>query len=424
MRHRRKYAGFVALLLLSNCIGMTACGSTVAETGHGTLSVAGMESTPVINYTMPAYTPNVLVDREGYATAAGKQAVIKSREPVEHFRLVRQDDNTVVYEGTVKQEEYNEEQGLYIGTADFTEYEQEGEFYLECDSVGQSLRFTLREDHYQELLKTLCGTVRERCQERSIDENEIMTLLEVCEWYPQVLPDENENEIPDLLEDVADWLEKTANDTVNPEPETMCYVAVMAKFGYLYQKNDVQYATQCLRHASAVYTKILATSGRDAEKFMALTELYRAAGLATYRNQILEYKDFFEDNTSYLEETEYLYGSMTYLATRQPVDVELCTAFMESIRDKGEELAKRSHNMIAAVTSVNNGTEDLLKKAEELSCANYVLYSYQYTELLEDFLHYLMGRNRDSVCFYPEEGSAADYLLLIAQQVSLADKQE
>ena len=51
-----------------------------------------------------------------------------------------------------------------------------------------------------------------------------------------------------------------------------------------------------------------------------------------------------------------------------------------------------------------------------------MLYSYQYTEILEDFLHYLMGRNRDSVSYYPEEGDAADYLLLIAQQVSLADR--
>ena len=223
-------------------------------------------------------------------------------------------------------------------------------------------------------------------------------------------------------EEYAGNVREREKDTEKPEPENMCYVAVMAKFSYLYQKYDVQYATQCLQHASSVYTKLMSTSGRDAEKFMALTELYRAAGLYTYRNQILEYKDFFEDNTSYLEETAYLYGSMTYLATRQPVDVNLCTVFMESIRNRGEELAKRSHNMIDAVMNVNNGTEDLLKRAEELSCANYVLYSYQYTEILEDFLHYLMGRNRDSVSYYPEEGDAADYLLLIAQQVSLADR--
>ena len=199
-------------------------------------------------------------------------------------------------------------------------------------------------------------------------------------------------------------------------------VAVLAKFSYLYQNYDVQYATQCLQHASAIYTKLAAASGRDAEKFMALTELYRAAGLPSYRSQILEYKEFFEDNTCYLEETAYLYGSMTYLATRQSVDIDLCTAFMEGIRDQGEELAKRSGKMIDAVTSVNNGTEDLLKRAEELACANYILYSYQYTEILEDFLHYLMGRNRDSVCYYPEEGKTSDYLLLIAQQVSLTGK--
>ena len=305
---------------------------------------------------------------------------------------------------------------------DFSEYTSEGSFYLECDRVGQSLSFSIKERYYEELFKALCERVHESCRERSITEDEILTLLEACEWYSEVFTDDNRNEIPDMLEYIADWLEKTVNETEDKEPDTMTYVAVLAKFSYLYQKYDVQYATQCLQHASSVYTKLMSTSGRDAEKFMALTELYRAAGLYTYRNQILEYKDFFEDNTSYLEETAYLYGSMTYLATRQPVDVDLCTVFMESIRNRGEELAKRSHNMIDAVMNVNNGTEDLLKRAEELSCANYVLYSYQYTEILEDFLHYLMGRNRDSVSYYPEEGDAADYLLLIAQQVSLADR--
>lgn len=422
LRYSRKSAGILSLLLLFNSIAMMACGRTTVETGHVSISMTGMESTPVINYTLPVMTPNVLVDQQGYAADGEKQAVVKGREPVETFRLVNRETGETVYENMIKQTGYNEELALYIGTADFTDYTGEGEFYLECDNVGRSLTFSLKEDHYQELLTVLGEDIRDRCQERNITEDEIITLLEACEWYPQVFEDDNGNEIPDLLEYIANWLEKTANSSDEQEPENMCYVAVLAKFSYLYQKYDVQYATQCLQHASAVYTKLAATSGRDAEKFMALTELYRAAGLYTYRNQILEYKDFFEDNTSYLEETAYLYGSMTYLATRQPVDVELCTVFMESIRDCGEELAKRSHNMIDAVASVNNGTKDLLERAEELSCANYVLYSYQYTEILEDFLHYLMGRNRDSVSYYPEEGDAADYLLLIAQQISLADK--
>ena len=76
-------------------------------------------------------------------------------------------------------------------------------------------------------------------------------------------------------------------------------------------------------------------------------------------------------------------------------------------------------NYMRALAHIRKGEP---KRAEELACANYILYSYQYTEILEDFLHYLMGRNRDSVCYYPEEGKTSDYLLLIAQQVSLTGK--
>lgn len=422
LKYNRKYAAIFSLLFIVNIIGNTACGNAPAEMGHVSIADMGMENTPVINYTIPTMTPNILVDQQGYAANGDKQAVVKSREPVEDFRLINKGTGEIVYDGRVKQPEYNEDLQLYIGTADFTEYAGEGSFYLECDRVGQSLSFSIQERHYEELLETMCEKVHDSCRDCSITEDEILTLLVACEWYPEVFTDDNGNEIPDMLEYIADWLEKTVNETADKEPDTMTYVAVLAKFSYLYQKYDVQYATQCLQHASAIYTKLAAASGRDAEKFMALAELYRAAGLPSYRSQILEYKEFFEDNTSYLEETAYLYGSMTYLATRQSVDIDLCTAFMEGIRDQGEELAKRSGKMINAVTSVNNGTEDLLKRAEELACANYILYSYQYTEILEDFLHYLMGRNRDSVCYYPEEGKLSVYLLLIAQQVSLTGK--
>ena len=426
MRYSRKSAGILSLLLLFNSIGMTACGRTTVEAGHVSYSsissITGMESTPVINYTLPVQTPNVLVDQQGYAADGEKLAVVKSREPVKNFRLIDKETGETVYHGKVETSGYNEDLQLYISRVNFTEFTQNGTFYLECDRVGQSFVFTVQKDHYEELLRSLCEKVHADCENRTITEEEIMTILAACEWYPETFVDDNANEIPDLLEDIAQWLEKTTNDTVQQEPENMTYVAALAKFSYLYQKYDVQYATQCLQHASAIYTKLAAASGRDAQKFMALTELYRAAGLYSYRTQILEYKDFFEDNTSYLEESAYLYGAMTYLATRQSVDVDLCTVFMKDIRNRGEELAKRSDKMIDAVTSVNNGTEDLLKRAEELSCANYILYSYQYTEILEDFLHYLMGRNKDSVCYYPEEGDTADYLLLIAQQVSLVEK--
>ena len=52
MRYSRKSAGILSLLLLFNSIGMNACGQATAETGHVSISMTGMENTPVINYTM------------------------------------------------------------------------------------------------------------------------------------------------------------------------------------------------------------------------------------------------------------------------------------------------------------------------------------------------------------------------------------
>ena len=103
MRYSKKSAGILSLLLLFNSIGMTACGQATAETGHVSISMTGMENTPVINYTVPTLTPNVLVDQQGYAAVGEKQAVVKGRQSVETFRLVDRETGETVYEGTVKQ---------------------------------------------------------------------------------------------------------------------------------------------------------------------------------------------------------------------------------------------------------------------------------------------------------------------------------
>lgn len=41
------------------------------------------------------------------------------------------------------------------------------------------------------------------------------------------------------------------------------------------------------------------------------------------------------------------------------------------------------------VMAVNNGAEGLLKHAEEVSCANYDLNIYEYTNVIEEFQYYL-----------------------------------
>jgi len=163
-----------------------------------------------------------------------------------------------------------------------------------------------------------------------------------------------------------------------------------------------------------VFGQVQNTLSKDADTFFALTELYRATGLATYRNQMADDVSFLENNTSYLEEQEYLYGVMTYLVTRQSVNMDLCSDFMGTLMDKAEEISGRYEEMLRPVNAKNNGSADLLKNAMIVSCANFCMNNYQYTNICEEFLHYLMGRNRESVNFYASDEERVRYLLLLA----------
>lgn len=378
------------------------------------LAVEGMESTPVVDYSVPHALPNILVDARGYMAECEKRAAVKGHELPETFRLIDAETREEVFSGQLEKITYNEELGLYTGIACFDEYITEGTYYLECDMVGQSYRFGIKDSMYAELFREIYDIRMEDCDDRSLTISDAMALLVAYEWYSEVFPDDNGDQIPDVLESLQSWI--SFMEESEPEAgDAALYAAFLAKFSYNYQKFDQAYATDCLRRASTVYGQLQTALNRDADVFFALAELYRATGLHTYRNQISDYKSFFENNGSYLEENSYLYGTMTYMSTRQRVDVELCALFMNTLTNRGEEISKRYEDMIHPVAARNNGADDLLKSAVELSCANYVLNSYQYTQITEEFLHYLMGQNAESVCFYPGTGDQSSYMLLFAQ---------
>lgn len=413
----KKYRVVVWLLMFSviSCICCGCKDTTSTENSvNNHVAVTSMEGTAVVNYTLPQVKPNILVDQRGYMSTSAKEVAVKGKTLPEEFRLVSAESEEVVYSGVIEEVSYNEEAKLYTGLAVFSDYTAEGTYYLECDIVGRSLDFVVQGDTYEQLFLETYNEMIVACREQNVAVSDITALLTAYEWYPAIFPDEDWDEIPDVLEEIAAWIEQ-CEKTENHTEEGNLYVAALAKFSYLYQKYDIRYATECLQHASAVFEQLQKPIGKDADNFYALTELYRATGMATYRNQIKDYAAFFKDNTSYLEEQSYLYGAMTYIATRQSVDVDMCDIFMDSVMSRGEEIAKLYEEMIHPVTAKNNGADDLLKRVRELSCCNYILNNYQYTSIMEEFLHYLLGKNVESVCFYPDTGEKSGYLFLLAQ---------
>lgn len=408
------------LAVLSACFALTVgmlagCGTQADDdiVKSPYAAVVSMESTAVIDYVVPQFVPNILVDEEGYCLGGKMAAVLKGKKLPEQFSLVDVVTGDMVSIGEVEEVSYNEELKLYTGYADFSEVDKAGEYYLKCDRIGESYRFRVEEQLYDRLFEETYDCMMEKCRDRTLELDEAVVLLEAYEWYANVFPDEDGNQIPDVLEEIKGWVAYREEKGTEPAEEAL-YATLLAKFSYTYQKFDFRYATDCLKRASTVFGQVQTTISKDADSFFALTELYRATGLYTYRNQILDYRSFFENNSSYMEEQGYLYGTLTYLMTRQKVDLTLCDTFMSNLMDRAEEISKRYEDMIHPVTAKNNGSADLLKNAMIVSCANYCMNNYQYTNICEEFLHYLMGRNQESVNFYAGDEDKTGYLLLLA----------
>lgn len=420
MRGTGRIACLLALsLVVSVCSGCGAHTETTTGEGHHTVAT-GMESTPIIEYTVPKQTANVLVDRLGYSAVGEKEVAIKGKNLPKTFRLVNAETGDMVYEGEIEKVTYHNEPDLYLGYAVFEGYEEPGEYYVECDMVGRSYTFAIVEDLYKEMFREMSEKVMSRCADQTVSISEVASLLTAYEWYPDLFVDSDGDEVPDVLELLLQWFE-TVERNGDIEKDAVMNAALLAKFSYVYQKYDKKYATTCLQKASAMFDKNKDTMQKGAENFFALAELYRASGLVTYRNQIADYKSYFEKNTSFGREQEYLYGAMTYMVTRQKVDVDLCNVLLDTMMDRGEEISGQCEEITHPISAKNNGPEDILASASEIIFLNYVLNSYQYCVNLQELLHYLGGRNMQSVSFYPEEEDCAGYILLLAQLASMPD---
>lgn len=413
-----RYSRFVLLICTVLFVPMfSGCGYW-AETREQENAVpytgaVAMEDIPVVDYVTPRMSCNILTDLEGYSSEGKKEVAVKGRELPEEFRLVDASTGETVYRGILEDTAYLEAQELAIGYADFSDFSQEGKYYLECDIIGQSYRFEIRDQHIGELFSEDYERMASSSRAGTLPVEDAVLVLEAFEWYSEIFPDENYDKTPDILADLRTWI--TYMEADPDMEETALYAAFLAKFSYNYQNFDRQYATDCLKRASTVFGQNQGAAGMDADNFFALTELYRATGLSTYGNKIIQYKSFLKSDSAYLEEAGYLYGGMTYIVTRQNVDMDICDVFMVDMKARAEEVSNNYQDMIHPVNARNNGTEDLLKSAIEVSCANYVTNNYQYTGIVEEFLHYLMGENLDSVNFYEQDSEKAEYLLLLAQ---------
>ncbi len=267
----------------------------------------------------------------------------------------------------------------------------------------------------------------------------IAVILLAYELYGDAFTDdmgipESGNEIPDILDEVryeVEWLLKMQDPATGAvysgfmvyeqgagrgaasyvEPADLqaarAFAMVLAKFSYLYQFYDTAYATECLKAADRAWRYAQLNEGDDKIsewKLAAAAELYRASGQQEYHRYISDYLSK-EDYAKKMDEVLFL-GCVTYISTKQPVKLPLCEEIIELLMIKAEEISETARNslFLTGGDKEQENIGELLLDMMYMTLVNHVISNHEYENIIENHLHYFMGRNQKAISYIDNVG--------------------
>lgn len=379
-----------------------------------------LETAPELSYQVPQVLPGVLVPQYGYRKDGEKTVIFRGSRLPEAFSVIDTKTKEAVYIGKLEPPVYNTELSEYISYGEFTAFEEEGEYYIQCELIGRSYEFEIREGIYGDIMEASLKKLKEGAETGTQENCRVAAaLLLAWELFPDVHKDGvayTENGIPDILEEAAARMEELAKlqdeETGGLGEKTAWYAAVMAKFSYSYQEFDNVLATRYIQLADKAwkYMEKHKESTDTEERFMAAAELYRATGQYKYHSVVKELGRELEPD---MENEALLYGSITYAATKSKVDVELCSKYLLYLMEQAEQISadsKEAHYLVETQIE-QSGIHSFFEHMTVMSVVDYVITNHEYATVIENHQHYLLGRNREGLCYVSavEGAPMADY---------------
>ncbi len=401
---------------------LMGCGSTDVSEAHTPSEPNSLKEAPELNYELPSVSPGVLVNQIGYEPDSIKKAIIRGKQLPKQFQIVDIDTNEVVYTGALEAQGYDEATGEYISYGDFSEFNREGEYYIECEIVGQSYPFEIKEMLYTEIIQNSLQYIEEKRESFTKEDiievsRSISVLLLSYELYAPVydssLKEKEESiimvEIKNCINWLLSWQDSETGAVMDGETplilETAWLSAVLAKFSYTYQKYDSVYATVCLQAADRAWLYVAKNTEEILDEiFYAATELYRATGQYKYHSEL---KNLGQNLDINVNEEAFVFGTLTYTATRRRVDVDLCAKLTDVLFLRAESIAELSREKVYMVGSGMEevSLNEVLWDMVVLSSVDYIITNHEYATIIENHQNYLAGQNENALCYISEKGS-------------------
>lgn len=139
------------MMILSGCSGNWKPVSEKTTSLEQPVQTA-IGSNPTLDYEVPEVLPSSRVNQIGYGITGGKTVVFQGDKLPEHFQIIDAQTEEILYEGTLETRGYDQTLDTYISIGDFTEFKQEGTFYLKAEKIGSSYPFVIEKSPYKDVL--------------------------------------------------------------------------------------------------------------------------------------------------------------------------------------------------------------------------------------------------------------------------------
>lgn len=247
---------------------------------------------------------------------------------------------------------------------------------------------------------------------------------------------ESGNGVPDLLDEIKyeiEWLlkmqdketgavysgvrvyEKNGGEGIFVEPAgeapSLAFAAALAKFSYLYQEYDEDYAAQCLAAAERAWQYAGSNPQEDGAaqewRFTAAAELYRVMGKQPFHKYVTGYlsgEAYGENMTDVV-----FWGCVTYICTRQPVKLDLCEKIAGTLMLRAEEIAGEAAGalFLAGTEPEQKDNQELLRNMMYLTTVDHMITNHEYDSVIENHLHYFLGRNEKAISYIDNVGESS-----------------
>lgn len=466
----------VGLLIMSGC-GDNSVQVLQPDNSGKEIRESMLEEAEIL-YEMPQTIPSISVDRSGYDLNDKKEAIICAHILPSKFVIKDAASKETVFTGYIKKADVSVQDGLEAGYADFSEFDSVGTYYIETEILGCSENFDIIENIYlRKLVSAVRGLDSLKCEnchasqlklesdsgkvinvsggwhtgdngQKDVVEGclSVMDLLLAYEYFGSSFTDDlgiassgnGVSDIVDLIRYEVDWLLKMQNpssggvytavaENTSSRSEfelvvvgettkaTAYYCATMARTGYIFNSFDKELSQRCMKAANLAWKCLEANKdivGKD-QIYRAAVEMYRATGYAIYNDVILSYLK--DNHTNQYESRLVLDAAISYLDTPRNTNKDYCSDLMALFMDRTEAYEKEASESVYFVNGKDKAVKDLLRNSCELALVDYIISSSAYAKTEKNYLHYIGGRNEDSInkIYFGNDPDAYAELILV-----------